>query len=65
MIEQVPLTEPLDAFLREVVRALAVATTRGIESVGKDPQTTDKTLADCKEILDTIMAGRVEEWIAA
>ena len=47
-----------------MVQALHAATDRGIKSAGKDPAVADKTLADCKEILDVIMAGDVKEWIA-
>ena len=62
MIEPTPLTEPLDVFLREVVQALRAAVNRGMQS--GDPPEIDKTIQDCKEILDVIMAGRVQEWIA-
>ena len=62
MIEPTPITEPLDVFLREVVQALRAAVNRGMQSA--DSPEIDKTIQDCKEILDVIMAGRVQEWIA-
>ena len=63
MIEPTPITEPLDVFLRDVVRALSVAVTRGTQGVN-DPAVVDKTLQDCEQILAVIMAGHVQEWLA-
>jgi hypothetical protein len=51
--------------LRDIVKALHAATDRGIKAADKDPAIAQKTLADCEEILEVIMAGRVKEWIAA
>lgn len=65
MNDPTPISEPLDTFLRDIVTALHAAVNRGIQSAEKDPPTTDRTIQDCKEILDVIMAGHVEEWIAA
>lgn len=65
MLEATPIREPLDEFLREIVRALHAAVNRGIQSLRADPADTDQTLTDCKEILDVVMAGHVSEWIAA
>lgn len=64
MFDATPIREPLDEFLREVVRALHAAVSRGIQSLRSDPAETDKTLADCRELLDVVMAGRVSEWIS-
>lgn len=64
MFDATPIREPLDEFLREVVRALHAAVNRGIQSLRSDPAETDKTLADCEELLDVVMAGHVSEWIA-
>ncbi len=64
MFDATPIREPLDEFLREVVRALHAAVNRGIQGLRSDPAETDKTLADCKELLDVVMAGHVSEWIA-
>ena len=64
MFDATPIREPLDEFLREVVRALHAAVNRGIQGLRSDPAETDKTLADCKELLDVVMAGHVSEWTA-
>jgi hypothetical protein len=65
VIEPTPISEPLDGFLVEVVQVLRRAVDRGIQSLDKDPSAADQTIKDCKEILGTIMAGHVEEWLAS
>ena len=55
-------TEQLDEHLLEVVRALHGAVKQGV-SHANDPKIVDKAIADCKEILDVIMAGEVKEWL--
>lgn len=55
-------TEKLDNHLLEVVRALHGAVKRGV-SHRDDPKVVDQAIEDCEEILDVIMAGRVEEWL--
>jgi hypothetical protein len=65
VIEPTPISEPLDGFLLEVVQVLRRAVDRGIQSLDKDPAAADQTIHDCKEILGTIMAGHVEEWLAS
>ena len=54
--------EKLDEHLLEVVRALQGAVRRGV-SHSNDPKFMDNAIADCKEILDVIIAGRVTEWL--
>ena len=55
-------TEQLDAHLQEVVRALHGAVKQGV-SHKNDPEVVKKAIEDCAEILDVIMAGKVEEWL--
>ena len=55
-------TERLDEHLLEVVRALHGAVKQGVSHTD-DPKTVDQAICDCKEILDVIMAGKVEEWL--
>ena len=55
-------TEQLDEHLLEVVRALHGAVKLGVSHTD-DPKVVDKAIADCKEILDVIMAGNVKEWL--
>jgi hypothetical protein len=64
-LEPVPFARALDEFLRDIVRALHKAVDRGIAGLKADPRETDRALADSKEMIDTVMAGRVEEWVAA
>jgi len=52
----------LDEHLKAVVQALHGAVKQGIPHI-KEPQIVDKAVADCKEILDEIMAGKVKEWL--
>ncbi|HEX9263323.1 MAG TPA: hypothetical protein VF977_03045 [Candidatus Binatia bacterium] len=44
------------------MQALHGAVKQGIPQV-KEPKIVDKAVADCKEILDEIMAGHVKEWL--
>jgi hypothetical protein len=62
MTEPAMNTEQLDTHLLEVVRALHGAVKQGV-SHAKDPALVDAAITDCKEILDVIMAGKVEEWL--
>lgn len=62
-IEETPITEPLDAFLRQVVQTIHTAVNQGIKAARDNPAVTDRSIEDCREIIGTIMAGRVEEWI--
>ncbi len=62
-LEPVPFTHALDEFLRDIVRALHAAVTRGITAARTDPKETDRALADCQEMIDTVMAGQVREWV--
>ncbi len=62
-LEPVPFTRALDEFLHDIVRALHKAVDRGVAAVKNDPPETDRALADCKEMIDTVMAGQVNEWV--
>jgi len=62
MPETAPNTEKLDEHLKAVVQALHGAVKQGIPHV-KEPEIVDQAIADCKEILDEIMEGKVEEWL--
>ena len=63
MVEATPIARPLDDFLEEVVNTVHTAVNQGYRSMNDSPEVTERTLQDCKEVLDTIMAGHVEEWI--
>ncbi len=62
MPQPAPNIETLDEHLLEVVRALHGAVKQGVSHTD-DPKVVDKAIADCKEILDVIMAGNVKEWL--
>lgn len=62
MPEAAANTEQLDEHLLEVVRALHGAVKQGVSHAG-DPKIVDPAIADCKEILEVIMAGNVKEWL--
>lgn len=62
MPEAAPNTEKLDEHLKAVVQALHAAVKQGMPHV-KEPEIVDKALADCREMLDEVMAGKVDEWV--
>jgi hypothetical protein len=62
MPQTVPNTEKMDEHLQAVVRALQGAVKQGV-SHSTDPKAMDKAIKDCKEILDEIMEGKVQEWL--
>jgi hypothetical protein len=62
MPQAVENLDKLDEHLLEVVRALHGAVKQGV-SHKDDPKVMDSAIKDCKEILDEIMAGKVQEWI--
>ena len=62
MPQATPNTEKLDEHLQEVVRALRGAVKQGVSHLN-DSKTVDNAIADCREILDVIMAGKVAEWL--
>jgi hypothetical protein len=61
--EPVPFAHALDEFLHDIVRALHAAVNRGVAAAKTDPHETDRALADAKEMIDTVMAGQVQEWV--
>jgi hypothetical protein len=63
MIEPTPIAEPLDNFLQEVIKTLHTASGQGLRNAAENPELADKNIRDCKEMLDIIMTGHVEEWI--
>ncbi len=60
---QAPHTEELDEHLKEVVHALHSAVNWAMPHVS-DPKVADRAIQDCKEILDTVMEGKVSEWLS-
>jgi hypothetical protein len=62
MPQATPNTAKLDEHLLEVVRALHGAVKQGVSHTD-DPKIMDTAIEDCKEILDVIMEGKVQEWL--
>jgi hypothetical protein len=62
MPQAVANLDQMDEHLEAVVRAFYGAVKQGVPHV-KEPQIVDKAIADCKEILDEIMAGKVDDWL--
>lgn len=63
-MEVAPNTEALDQQFKEFIQALKSAVNSAMPHLKDDPQTVDKAIADCKEILDVVMEGNVKEWLA-
>jgi len=62
MPQPVANLDQLDEHLMEVVRALHGAVKQGV-SHKDQPPVMEKSIKDCKEILDEIMKGKVNEWL--
>ena len=60
-MSQAAHTIELDEHLKEVVQALHSAVNYAMPHI-RDPKVADKAIEDCKEILDTVMEGKVSEW---
>ena len=50
--------------LEDLIQALKSAVSSAMPHLKDDPQTVDKAIADCKEILDVVMEGNVKEWLS-
>jgi len=61
-MSQAPHTVELDEHIKEVVQALNSAVNWAMPHT-KDPGGADKAIRDSKEILDTVMEGKVSEWL--
>jgi hypothetical protein len=64
IVKATPIAEPLDEFLLQVVQTLHSAVNQSIKNMDDDPQVSDMAFQDCKDIIGTIMAGNVKEWIS-
>lgn len=62
-ITPTPIAAPLDDYLREVVQTLHAAVNQGMRHAAEDAHTAGRQIADCKEIINVIMAGDVNEWL--
>ncbi len=57
-------TEALDEQFKEFIQALKGAVNSAMPHLKDDPQTVDKAISDCKEILDVVLEGNVKEWVS-
>ena len=64
MPQPAPITEPLDEHMKDVIIAVKRAVGTAIPHIKDDPKMLDRAIADCKEILDTVMEGNVSEWLS-
>ncbi len=64
MVEPAPNTEALDQQFKEFIQDIKQAVAAAMPHVKDDPQLVDKSIADCKEILDVVMEGNVKEWLS-
>jgi len=64
MVEPAPNTEALDQHFKEFIQAIKQAVAAGLPHVKDDPKIVDKSIADCKEILDVVLEGNVKEWLS-
>jgi len=64
MVEPTPLAEPLDEYLLQVVQTLHTAVNQGMRRAADDPNSAEQPLADCREIIGTIMVGDVTAWLS-
>lgn len=60
---QAPNTVELDEYLQDVVNALHSAVKKGVAHLN-EAKTVDTAVRDCKEILDTVMQGKVNGWVS-
>jgi hypothetical protein len=63
MVDAVPHTYKLDEYLKDMIQAVYSATSVGVSHVKDDPAAVDRAIADCEEVLNTVMAGKVDEWL--
>lgn len=60
---QAPNTQVLDDHMKDMIVALQRAVGTAIPHIKDDLKLVDKAIDDCKEILDVVIEGNVEEWL--
>jgi len=63
-MQAAPNTDALDQQFQDFIQALKKAVGTGIPHLKDDPKIVNQSIADCKEILDVVMEGNVEEWLS-
>lgn len=64
MVEPAANTEALDQQFKEFIQAIKGAVNSAMPHLQDDPKLVEKAIADCKEILDVVMEGKVSEWLS-
>ena len=64
MVEVAPNTYEMDEYLKDMIQAVYSACTTASAHLKDDEATVDRALEDCEEVLNMVMEGRVEEWVA-
>ena len=64
MVDAAPNTYKLDDYLKDMIHAVYAAVTVGTAHLKDDEPAVDKALDDCEEVLDMIMEGHVDDWVA-
>jgi len=54
----------LDDYLKDVITAVKDSCTAGSARLRDNPEAADKAIKDAEEILDEVMAGKTDDWIA-
>jgi hypothetical protein len=65
MTQTVPHTQELDSYLNDVIQAVKASVNAASAHLSDpDQKVVDEAIASCEEILDTVMEGHTEEWVA-
>jgi len=64
MVQAAPNTEKLDEYLNDIIQAVKAACNTASPHLRDDPAVVNHAIENCEELLDTVMEGHVDEWIA-
>ena len=65
MVQAAPNTSVLDDYLKDIIRGVyAACATASPHLQDPDPKVADEAIKDSEELLDVIMAGKVDEWVS-
>lgn len=64
MVETAPHTDELDEYLKVLIQAVQSACSSAVPHLSDDPALVQRAFDDCQEMLNTVMDGKVDEWIS-
>ena len=64
MVDAVPNAYKLDEYLKDMIQAVYSACGTATAHMKDDEKAVAKALEDSEEVLDMVMEGHVEEWVA-